>query len=111
MFATSLWLLKEGKRMPAKTALAWPHTGGGDGSDGPPEARTPFVRIIPFPIARRVAFLDRMADCVASRRDPQAHLDRAAEQQRTAMRRRGLSEPVIEAEIAAFYREVIERMS
>ena len=90
---------------------AWPRNGGGDGGDRPPEVRARLAQIFPFPIARRIAFLERMADCVASRRDPQAYLDRAAEQQRLALRRRGLSEEVIEAEIAVFYREVIERVS
>jgi len=59
----------------------------------------------------RVAFLERMADSVAACRDPDKYLDRAADQQRRAMQRRGLSVPVIESEIVAFYREVARRVS
>jgi uncharacterized protein DUF6074 len=92
-------------------ALTWPYFGGGDGGDGPTEVQSPSAKILPFPMQHRVAFLKRMADCAASRRDPQAHLDKAAEQQRAAMRRRGISEEVIEAQINIFYHEVIARLS
>jgi len=66
--------------------------------------------VIPFPIARRVAFLERMADCVYGCRDPAAYLARACEQQRKAMRKRGLSEDVIKSEIASFEREIMWRL-
>jgi hypothetical protein len=81
--------------------------GGGNGAPG----RGDPAKIIPFPMAARVAFLERMAASVACCRDPQAYLDRAAKQQREAMQRRQLSEKTIEQEISAFYQEVIERVS
>jgi len=86
-------------------------TGGGGGDDfrTTPPARGP-AKVIPFPIVRRLAFLERMADCVASCRDPGGYLAKLADQQRAAMRRRGLSEGAIESEIASFEREIMWRL-
>jgi len=59
---------------------------------------------------RRVAFLERMADCVAACRNLANYLAKFADQQRQAMRRRGLSEEAIESEIASFEREIMWRL-
>jgi len=82
---------------------------GGDGFSTKPSTRGP-AEVIPFPIMRRVAFLERMADCVAACRNPANYLAKFADQQRQAMRRRGLSEEAIESEIASFEREIMWRL-
>src|SRR5262245_43927441 len=83
-------------------------TGGGGGV--PTRPRGGPADIIPFPIARRIGFLERMADCVGGCRGRAGYLDKACEQQRKAMRRRGLSNKVIESEIASFKREIAWRL-
>ena len=85
-----------------------PVTGGGGGTTRKPSAGP--AEVVAFPIARRVAFLERMADCVWGCRDRARYLARACEQQREAMRRRALSEEIIESEIASFEREIMWRL-
>jgi hypothetical protein len=79
--------------------------GGGDA----PTGRGP-ADILPFPMVRRVAFLDRMAIAIASCKKPQPYRERAEKQQRDALRRRQLPEDVIESEIAAFNQEIDWRL-
>jgi len=93
----------------ARTAA--PHTATGGGGGGIPQRPSAGpAEVIPFPIARRVAFLERMADCAWACRDRAGYLDKACEQQRKAMRKRGLSNEVIESEIASFEREIMWRL-
>src|SRR5262249_44260734 len=82
---------------------------GGDGFSTKPSTRGP-AEVIPFPIMRRGAFLGRMAACVAACRHPADQLAQFADQQRNALRRRGLSEEAIESEIASFEREIMWRL-
>ena len=84
-------------------APAW--CGGGDG----PTGRGP-ADILPFPMVRRVAFLDRMAIAIASCKKPQPYRERAEKQQRDALQRRQLPEDVIESEIAVFNQEIDWRL-
>jgi len=81
-----------------------------DWQDDPAEPRAVSAQIVPFPMARRVAFLNRMAVAIASCRKSQPYRERAEQQQRDAMRRRGLSEEMIEAELAIFNREIDRRL-
>jgi Family of unknown function (DUF6074) len=92
----------------ARTAAAHTSTGGGNGNPKKPSANP--AEVIPFPVVRRLAFLERTADCVASCRNPANYLAKLANQQRTAMRRRGLSEEAIESEVASFEREIMWRL-
>jgi hypothetical protein len=81
------------------------------GSDDPPAGKA--AELIPYPMARRVAFLDRTALAIASCRKPDVAArcrERAAQQQRDAMQRRGLSEEQIEAQMAVFDREIDWRL-
>jgi hypothetical protein len=81
-----------------------------DWQDGPTERQAVSAQIVPFPMAGRVAFLNRMAVAIASCRKPQPYRERAEQQQRDAMRRRGLSKEIIEAELAIFNREIDQRL-
>ena len=78
--------------------------GGGDGPTAGP------ADILPFPMVRRVAFLDRMAIAIASCKKPQPYRERAEKQQRDALQRRQLPEDVIESEIAVFNQEIDWRL-
>src|SRR5262249_15994224 len=82
---------------------------GGDGFSTKPSTRGP-AEVIPFPIMRRVAFLERMADFVAACPNLAAYLPHFSHQPSKAMRRRGLSEEAIESEIASFEREIMWRL-
>ena len=75
----------------------------GGGGRGPAD-------ILPFPMVRRVAFLDRMAIAIASCKKPQLYRERAEKQQRDALQRRQLPEDVIETEIAVFNKEIDWRL-
>ena len=79
------------------------------GGDGPTAGRGP-ADILPFPMVRRVAFLDRMAIVIASCKKPQPYRERAEKQQRDALQRRQLPEDVIESEIAVFNQEIDWRL-
>jgi len=93
----------------ARTAAAHTATGGG-GSESPKEPSAGPAKVIPFPIARRVAFLERLADAAASYRNPDNYLSSAYRQQEEAMRRRGISENVIQSELAALDRAIQARL-
>src|SRR5262249_52922927 len=82
---------------------------GGGGGEIPQRPRGP-AAIIPFPISRRLAFLERMTDCVWGCRDRAGYLARACDQQRNAMLRCGLSDEQIESELASFRREIAWRL-
>jgi Family of unknown function (DUF6074) len=77
----------------------------------PPDEKT--AEVIPFPMVKRVSFLDRAAISIASCRKPDVAArirERAAQQQRDAMQRRGLSEKQIEEQMAVFNSEIDWRL-
>jgi hypothetical protein len=78
------------------------------------EPRSPQIReatVIPFPMAARVEFLDRTASYAASIRDPSKFLAQTFRQQETALRRRGLDDATVKAELATLEREVRNRLA
>ena|SRR5215468_1714302 len=91
-------------------ADAHPATGGGGGgipnrpSVGPAD-------VIPFPMAHRVAFLDRTAELAASYRDPERYLASVYRQQEQSLRRRGFAEDIVRSEMAALEREIAARLA
>jgi hypothetical protein len=79
-----------------------------DRQDGPTE-RQPAL-IVPFPMARRIRFLEHIAITLHSCRKPDEYLARVEKQQRDAMTRRQLPEEAVELEMAAFHKEINWRL-
>jgi hypothetical protein len=79
-----------------------------DWRDGPTE-RQPAL-IVPFPMSRRIRFLEHIAITLHSCRKPDEYLTRIEKQQRDAMTRRQLPEEVVELQMAAFHKEINWRL-
>jgi hypothetical protein len=77
---------------------------------GPTERQAVSAKIIPFPMARRIRFLERIAITLHSCRKPDEYLARIEKQQRDAMTRRQLPEEVVELQMAAFHKEINWRL-
>jgi hypothetical protein len=82
--------------------------GGGGGQ--PRRPRGP-AQLVPFPMAARVAFLDRTAELAASYRDPRRYLASVFRQQEQSLRRRGFVEEIVRSEMAALEREIEARIA
>jgi hypothetical protein len=80
-----------------------------DWQDGPTEQQAVPAKIIPFPIARRVRFLEWVASELYYSHKPDEYLARIERQQRNAMTRR-LPEEAVESQMAAFRREINWRL-
>jgi Family of unknown function (DUF6074) len=94
--------------MTSPAVKAVPATGGGGG--GPTSSLAGPAKVIPFPVLRRVAFLDRMADTASTCRNLDRYMTHILQQQRDAMRRRGIADDMIEAELAALDRAIKSRL-
>jgi hypothetical protein len=83
--------------------------GGGNG----PTVRVGPARIIPFPMAARVAFLERMTVLIAMARpsNRQGYREHLERQQYESLRKRGLPADVIETEMAIYNRELDWRLA
>ena len=81
-----------------------------DCQDGPAEQPAVSAKIIPFPMARRIRFLEHIAITLHSCRKPDEYLARVEKQQRDAMTRRQLPEEVVELQMAAFHKEINWRL-
>jgi hypothetical protein len=78
--------------------------------DGPAEQQAVSAKIIPFPMARRIRFLERTATMIQTCRKPNEYRARIEKQQRDAMTRRQLPEEVVELQMAAFQDEINWRL-
>jgi hypothetical protein len=76
----------------------------------PAEQQTVSAKIIPFPMARRIRFLERTATMIHTCRKPDEYRARIEKQQRDAMTRRQLPEEVVELQMAAFQHEINWRL-
>jgi hypothetical protein len=83
--------------------------GGGGGGGARRERRGP-AQMIPFPVVRRVACLDNTAYAAAGCRNPSKYLASAYRQQENTMRRKGISEDIIESELKALHRAIQARL-
>jgi hypothetical protein len=81
-----------------------------DWQDGPTERQAVSAKIIPFPVARRIRFLEHIAITLHSCRKPNEYLARVEKQQRDAMTRRQLPEEVVELQMTAFHKEINWRL-
>ena len=81
-----------------------------DWQDGPTERQTVPALIVPFPMARRIRFLEHIAITLHSCRKPDEYLARIEKQQRDAMTRRQLPDEVVELQMAAFHKEINWRL-
>jgi hypothetical protein len=81
-----------------------------DWQDGPAEQQTASAEIIPFPMARRIRFLERVATMIHTCRKPDEYRARIEKQQRDAMTRRQLPDEVVELQMAAFQHEINWRL-
>ena len=65
--------------------------------------------LIPFPLSRRIAFVERQADIIAGMKQESAerHLARQLKVQREALERRGVAADCIEREIASLHQAII----
>jgi hypothetical protein len=65
--------------------------------------------VVPFPLSRRVAFVERQADIIAgmTQESAERHLAHQLKVQRYALERRGVSPDRIEREIASLQRAII----
>jgi hypothetical protein len=82
-------------------------TGGGG---GPSSATARPAKVIPFPVLRRIGFIDRMALNVSGCRDVDRYMQHILKQQRDAMERRGIADDMIEHELAALDRAIRSRL-
>jgi hypothetical protein len=82
---------------------------GGRGRGGSARPAGP-AKVIPFPILRRLNFLDTMAQSVAGCRDVDRYMAHILKQQREAMERRGIAEQMIQQELAALDRAFRSRL-
>jgi hypothetical protein len=85
-------------------------TGAANGGGGNGPTTSGPATILPFPVARRVTFLERTARAASSYKNPRKYLESAYRQQEDAMRRRGIAESLIEAELQILKREINSRM-
>ena len=81
-----------------------------DWQDAPTEQPAVSAKIIPFPMARRIRFLEHVATMIHTCRRPDEYRARIEKQQRDAMTRRQLPEEVVEAQMAAFQHEINWRL-
>ena len=80
-----------------------------DWQDDPAERQAVSAKIIPFPMARRIRFLEHLAITLHSCRKPDEYLARVEKQQRDAMSRR-LPEEAVELQMAEFHKEINWRL-
>ena len=76
---------------------------------GSTERRAVSAKIIPFPMARRIRFLEWVASELYHSRKPDEYLARVEKQQRDAMSRR-LPEEAVELQMAEFHKEINWRL-
>jgi hypothetical protein len=81
-----------------------------DWQDDPAERRAVSAKIIPFPMARRIRFLEHVAITLHGCRKRDEYLARIERQQRDAMTRRQLPDDVVELQMAAFQEEINWRL-
>jgi Family of unknown function (DUF6074) len=84
---------------------------GGGGGGIPKRPSGGPADVIPFPMAHRVAFLDRAAEVAASYRDPKRYLANVYRQQEQSLRRRGFSDDVVQSEMAALAQAIEARLA
>jgi hypothetical protein len=80
-----------------------------DWQAGPTEQQAVSAKIIPFPMARRIRFLEWVASELYHSRKPDEYLARVEKQQRDAMSRR-LPEEAVELQMAEFHKEINWRL-
>jgi hypothetical protein len=83
------------------------------GGGGGPTVRVGPGTIIPFPMAARIRFLERMAVSIAMARPSkrQAYREHHEKHQYESLRKRGLPADVIQAEMAIYNRELDWRLA
>ena len=84
-----------------------------DGGGGSATMRVGPATIIPFPMAKRIRFLERTAIAIATARPSkqQAYREYLEKQQHESLRKCGLSADVIESEMAIYNRELDWRLA
>ena len=67
------------------------------------------VRVIPFPLSRRIAFIERHADIISglAPKSAERHLAHQLKVQREALERRGVAADCIEREIASLHQAIV----